>query len=121
MLQVFYLNVAYVAVPIHICCTRMCCKCFIYVERMLQQMLYGASVHEQARQGDAGEGGPLRRSGPPVRAGSEAGAAAGAEHKAVSVGAEHEVASISGQQERARGEVEHEAASIARQQVRSMR
>jgi hypothetical protein len=52
--------------------------------------------HEQARQGGASEGGPLGRSGPHVREGSEAGAGAGVEHKAVSMGvvagAEHEAA-----------------------------
>ena len=70
MLQVFYLDVAYVAVAIHICCKRMfvnvsfvsdvcCTKCF-----MLQVL------HDQAREVAADGGGPL------VRAGSEAGATA---------------------------------------------
>ena len=52
--------------------------------------------HEQVRQEGAGEGGPLGRSGPHVHVGSEAGAAAGAEHKAISMGVaagvEHEAA-----------------------------
>jgi hypothetical protein len=56
--------------------------------------------HEQARQGGAGEGGPLGRRCPRVRARSETGATAGAEHKAVSMGvaveAEHETASMGG-------------------------
>jgi hypothetical protein len=133
MLQVFYLDVVYVALTINVCCKCMfqmfhlfqtyvasvlsgCCICCSAHTHMLHayvvnvssmsnvccsKCFYVASVHEQARQGGAGEGGPLRRSGPPVRAESEASAAAGAEHKAVSVGvavgAEHEAASMSGQ------------------------
>jgi hypothetical protein len=50
------------------------------------------------------QGGPLRRNGPRVRAGSKAGAAVGMEHKAVSMGvaggAEHEAASMGGLQAR---------------------
>jgi hypothetical protein len=76
MLEVFYLDVIYVAVTIHICCKRMfvnvssasnvCCrKCF-----MLQVL------HDQTREVDANGDGPLRRSDPHVRAGSEAGLAA---------------------------------------------
>ena len=62
-------------------------------------MLFMLQVfHEQARQGSAGEGGPIGHSGPRVRVGSEAGAAVGVEHKVVSMGvaagAEHEVASM---------------------------
>jgi hypothetical protein len=34
MLQVFYLNIAYVAVDIHVCC--ICFKCFSYFKCMLQ-------------------------------------------------------------------------------------
>jgi hypothetical protein len=68
---------------------------------MLQQMYYVASVPWAGTARGLGEGGPH------VRAGSEAGVAAGAEHKAVSMGvaasAEHE-AIIHG---RARG-AEHE-------------
>jgi hypothetical protein len=95
-----------------------CSKCFI-----LQVF------HEQARQRGAGEGGPLRRSGPRMRVGSEAGAAAGVEHKDVSMGVapgtEHEAAFMGGQQMRstklhpwigsrhgAQGKVEHETSSI---------
>jgi hypothetical protein len=61
LLQVFYLDVAYVALAIHVCCKcfiwmlRMLqwhthvwqtyvCKCFISFGCMLQQMLYVASV-----------------------------------------------------------------------------
>ena len=36
MLQVFYLDVAYVAVAMHICCNRMCSKYFTYFRRMLR-------------------------------------------------------------------------------------
>ena len=58
--------------------------------------------HEHTRQGGAGEGGPLRRSGPRVRVGSKVVTAVDAEHKAISMdmaaGAEHETASIGGQQ-----------------------
>jgi hypothetical protein len=64
---------------------------------MLQQMLYVVSVSWAGTD----EGGPLGRSGPCVHAGSEAGAAAGAEDKAVSMGvaveAEHETVSMGGQ------------------------
>jgi hypothetical protein len=56
---------------------------------------------EQAWQGGVGEDGPLGRSGPCVRTGSKVGAAADAEHKAISMGvaaeAEHETASMGGQ------------------------
>jgi hypothetical protein len=81
--------------------------------------------HELTRQGGAGEGGPLRPSGPCMRARSGASAAAGAEHKVVSmgmtVGAEHEAASIGGQQARSARRSEHEAASMGMQQVWSMK
>ena len=80
MLQTYVVNGSSIS---DVCCS----KCF-----MLQVF------HEQARQGGAGEGGPLGRSGPRVRAGSEAGAVAGAEHRAVSMGmaagAEHEAKSM---------------------------
>jgi hypothetical protein len=80
MLQMYVVNVSSV---LNVCCS----KYF-----MLQVF------HDQARQGGTGEGGPLGRSGPRVHAGSEAGVAAGVEHKAVSMGlaagAEHKAASI---------------------------
>jgi hypothetical protein len=54
--------------------------------------------HQQSWLGCAGRGGPLGYSGPRMRAGSQAGATAGAEHKAVSMGmaagVEHEAASM---------------------------
>jgi hypothetical protein len=57
--------------------------------------------YEHAWQGGAGKGGPLGRSGPHVRAKSEADAATGVEHKAISMGvaagAEHEATSMGGQ------------------------
>jgi hypothetical protein len=119
---VFYLDVAYVVEPIHMLQTYLvnvspvsdvcCSKCF-----KLQVF------HEQARQGDTGEGDPLGRSGPRMRTGSEASAVAGAEHEAIcmgmAVGTEHEAASMGGNQCGARGEMEHEAPSMGRQQARS--
>ena len=84
MLQVFYLDIAYVALAIHVCCkcfiwmlhmlqcpytyvASVCCKCFINFGRMLQQMLFTLQVfHLQARLVSAGRGGPLGRSGPHV-------------------------------------------------------
>jgi hypothetical protein len=76
MLQVFYLDIAYVTVAIHICCKCMfanvlfvsdvcCSKCF-----MLQVL------HDHVREVGANGGGLLRRSGPHVRVRSEAGTAA---------------------------------------------
>jgi hypothetical protein len=58
MLQAYVVNVSSVS---DVCCS----KCF-----MLQV------VHEQARERGVGGGSPLRRSGPRVRAGCEAGATA---------------------------------------------
>jgi hypothetical protein len=43
MLRVFYPDVAYVAVAIHICC-KICFKCFTCFRCMLQQVLHVASV-----------------------------------------------------------------------------
>jgi hypothetical protein len=80
MLQTYVVNVSPVS---DVCCS----KCF-----KLQVF------HEQAWQGGTGEGGPLGRSGPRMRTGSEASAVRGAEHEAicmgVAVGTEHETASI---------------------------
>jgi hypothetical protein len=63
-------------------------------------MLYVASVSWPGAVEGAGKGGPLGHNGPRVRVGSEAGAAVGAEYKAVSigvaVGAEHEATSMCG-------------------------
>jgi opacity protein-like surface antigen len=56
--------------------------------------------HQQTPLGGAGRGGPLGQSSHRVRVGSQAGATAGAKHKAVSMGVaagvEHEVASMLG-------------------------
>jgi hypothetical protein len=74
MLQVFYLDVAYVTVPIYMLrmyvvnissVSNVCCSKYL----MLQVF------HEKARQGGIGEGGPLGRINPCVRARSEVGAA----------------------------------------------
>jgi hypothetical protein len=82
MLQVYVVNVSSVS---DVCCN----KCFMLL-----------AFHEQAWQGGTGEGGPLGHSGPGVQVGCEAGAAAGAEHKVVSMGvvadAEHEATSMGG-------------------------
>jgi predicted GNAT superfamily acetyltransferase len=80
-----------------------CCKCFIYFRRMLQQMLYVASVSSASaargrRQGWSPD--PLGRSSFHVCAGSQAGATASAGHKDVSMGVavdvKHEAASMLG-------------------------
>jgi hypothetical protein len=112
MLQVYVVNVSSV---LDVCCS----KCFI-----LQVF------HKQARQGGAGEGGPLGHSGPRTRARKRTGrVAVGAEHKAVSMdlatSAEHEAASMVVQQARSmklhpwassrrrgRGEAENKVTSI---------
>jgi len=93
MLQVYVSNVSAVS--------NVCCKCFIWMLHMLQchtHMLHAnvvnvsfvsgvcCNVSWQSRQRGAGEGGPLGRSGPHIRAGSEVGVTAGAEHKVVSMG-----------------------------------
>jgi hypothetical protein len=85
MLQVFYLDVAYVAVPIHICC-KVYCKCFIYFGRMLHQMLYVARVSSAGAARGSRQRWSPRAHGPHVRVGSQASATAGAEHKAGSMG-----------------------------------
>jgi hypothetical protein len=84
-----------------------CCKCFICFGRMLQQILYVASVPWAGTARGTGEGGTLGRNGPRVRVASEVSVAAGQEHKAVSMGV-------------AAG-TKYEAASISRQQARSTR
>jgi hypothetical protein len=126
MLQVFYLDVTYVALAIYVCC-----KCLICLQMYVASALSGCYIccsarthkayvvnissvldvcynkyfilqvfHEQARHEDAGEDGPLGCNGPDMRTGSEASAIAGGEHKAVSMGmaagAEHEAASMGG-------------------------
>ena len=117
MLQLFYLDVAYVALAIHVCCKcmfqifqlfqtyvasvlsgyRICCSVythiFLYVLDVCCSKCFMLQLfHEHAWQGDTGEGSPLGRNGPRVRAGSETGV----EHKAVSmgvaIGTEHEAA-----------------------------
>jgi hypothetical protein len=70
-------------------------------------MIYIASVSWAGAARERRQGGPLRRNGPRVRAGSEAGAAVGVEHKAVFMGVA--------------GGVEHEAASMGELQARSMK
>ena len=83
--------------------------------------------HERARQGGAGEGGPLGHNGPQVRVGSEAGAEHEAASMGVATGAKHEAKrstklhSQAGSRRGARGEAEYDAASICRQQARSMK
>jgi hypothetical protein len=96
MLQVFYLNVAFVALAIHVCCKCMfqifktyvasvlsgCCICCSAHTHVLQTyIVYVPSVldvycskcfilqvfHEQAQQQGVGGGGPLGRSGPHLR------------------------------------------------------
>jgi hypothetical protein len=119
---VFYPNIVYVALVIHVCC-----KCMsqmfqlfqTYIASVLSGCCICCSAHTHVAnvcgKGGASKGGPFVRSGPRVHVGSEAGA----EHKAVSMGvatgAEHEATSIDGQT----AGVEHEATSIGRQQARS--
>ena len=85
MLQAYVVNISSVS---DVCCS----KCF-----MLQVF------YEQARQGCADEGGPLGRSGPRVRTGSEAGT----EQKTISMGVA--------------ADVEHKTTSMGEQQARSTR
>ena len=97
MLRVFYLDVAYIVVSIHICCTGI----------MLQMF------HVQARQGGAGEGGPLGRNGPCVR-GNRRGA-----QKLYPWAWQHarstKLHPRTGSRWGARGEAEHEDASMGSQ------
>ena len=75
-----------------------CCKCFIYFGRMLQQMLYVASVTSAGAARGRRKRWSIKRSGPRVGTRTEAGVIASGEHKAVSmgmaVGVEHEAASM---------------------------
>jgi hypothetical protein len=75
---VFYLDVAYVE--------SVCCKCFIYFGRVLQQMLYVASVSSACSARWCRQSCPLGRSSPVVHVGSQASTTIGAEHKAISMG-----------------------------------
>ena len=111
MLQVFYLDIAYVALAIHVCCkcfiwmlhmlqcpytyvASVCCKCFINFGRMLQQMLFTLQVfHLQARLVSAGRGGPLGRSGPRMH---KAGRGAQSWARSTKLGMEHEAACMLG-------------------------
>jgi hypothetical protein len=94
ILQVFYLDVAYVAMLIHIYCKRIIVKISSVLNVCCNKCFMLQVFHEQARQEGAGEGGPLGHSGSRMCAGSEASA----EHKALSMGmaadAEHEAASM---------------------------
>jgi hypothetical protein len=115
MLQVFYLDVAYIALVVYECCkcifqmfqlfqtyvASVLSSCCSVHTHMLQSYVVNVSsvldvccnkcfmlqiFHEQTWQGGVGEDGPLRRSGPRMRVRSEAGAAAGIVQKVVSMG-----------------------------------
>jgi hypothetical protein len=115
MMQVFYLDVAYVTLVVHVCCKYMfqmfqlfktyvvsvLFGCFSAHTQMLQAYVVNVSsvsdvccskcfmlqvFHQQMWQGVAGRRDPLGRSGPHVCVGSEAGAAVSADHKAISMG-----------------------------------
>ena len=69
MLKVFYMDVVYVAVAIHICCKHV----FVNVSSVCSKCFLLQVLHDQAWEVDADGGGPLGHSGPRVCARKQSG------------------------------------------------